>query len=375
MKPVWVGLGLVGWLALGQSGGGSWQTLALLSEPRQEVGVAEVNGEIYVAGGFLAGGETSDKLEAYAPAENRWRTLSPLPVAVNHPAAVGLNGKLYVLGGYQSPQGLAGPSNTVQVYDPATAAWSQAVPMPSARGGLTAVVLDGKIYAVGGAGGPSLGDFAVFDPGGNTWTALPAMLTPRDHTGAATIAGKIYVVGGRNQRSFTLNTLEVYDPQTRKWAALAPMPTGRSGHAVAALGNCLYAFGGEGNRQSPAGTFPQVEVYSVRTGKWSSLANMPTPRHGIAAATLSGKIYLPAGAWEQWRTTRSSPRPLAPTRRTASSRVFLSTQVWRFRGEDKCVSVSVCPRLNAAGSAGFFAFDVGRRQGYSLSSPSRLERL
>lgn len=119
--------------------------------------MAEVNGLIYVAGGFGADGVTSERLEAYDPAANRWKRLPPLPVPVNHAAAAGLGSKLYVLGGYQSPQGLAGPNKVVQIYDPARQTWSQGSLLPTARGGLTATVLDGKIYAIGGAGGPSLG--------------------------------------------------------------------------------------------------------------------------------------------------------------------------------------------------------------------------
>jgi N-acetylneuraminic acid mutarotase len=295
MRPV--GLALLG-LLLAQSTN-AWQTLAPLPEPRQEVAVAEVNGLIYVAGGFGVDGATSERLEAYDPAAHRWKRLPPLPVPVNHAAAVGLGGKLYVLGGYQSPQGLAGPSKAVQIYDPARQTWSQGSPLPTARGGLAVTVLDGKMYAIGGAGGPSLGDFAVLDPALGQWTELPPMPTPRDHTGAAVVDGKIYVMGGRNQRSFTLNTLEVYDPKTAKWRALEPMPTGRSGHAVAGVGGCVYVFGGEGNRQSGAGTFAQLEVYSVASGQWSRLPDMPTPRHGMAAAVLDGKIYLPAGATRQ----------------------------------------------------------------------------
>lgn len=108
------------------------------------------------------------------------------------------------------------------------------------------------------------------------------------------VDGKIYVAGGRNQRGFTLNTLEVYNLKTAKWRVLEPMPTGRSGHAVAAVGGCLYVFGGEVNRQSGAGIFAQLEVYSAASGRWSRLPDMPIPRHRMGAASTNEVFTPPA---------------------------------------------------------------------------------
>lgn len=288
-------VGLAVALGLGLSQGSSWKTLAPLSEARQEIGVAAAGGRIYVAGGFYANAATSDLFEAYDPVGNRWQRLEPLPIAVNHPGMAALDGKLYVLGGYRGP-GLGRPTAAVQVYDPVSGRWSQKSPMPTARGGLIAVELGGRLYAVGGAAGASVGDFAVYDPATDRWSELPPMPTPRDHLAAGVIGGKIYVVGGRNQQSFTLKALEAYDPASGRWSSLPPMPTGRSGHAAAAVGSCLYVFGGEGNRNARSGVFAEVEAYNAATNIWKSLEPMPAPRHGIMAAVLSGRIYLPGGA-------------------------------------------------------------------------------
>ena len=285
---VWVGAVL----ALAQ--GGAWRSLAPMAVARQEVGVAVLEGKIYVAGGFLGNGATTAALEVYDPQTNRWTRLEAMPTAVNHPAAAGLDGRVYVMGGYRS--GLSQPTDELQVYDPATGRWSQAAPMPSARGALSAAVIEGKIYAVGGASGRSLGDLAVYDPKANAWTMLPAMPNPRDHAGVAVVAGKLYVVGGRKDGVFDLKHLEVYDPKTGQWQVLPPMPTGRSGHMVAAVGNCIYSIAGEGNPRSVIGMFVEVEVYNVARNRWSSLRQMPVPKHGSVAVTLGEQIFLPAGA-------------------------------------------------------------------------------
>jgi hypothetical protein len=79
-----------------------WSDLAPIGTPRSEVAVAELNGVIYVIGGFEASGNTSALVEAYDTAADSWSGVSPLPVALHHAAAASANGKLYVLGGFTS---------------------------------------------------------------------------------------------------------------------------------------------------------------------------------------------------------------------------------------------------------------------------------
>jgi N-acetylneuraminic acid mutarotase len=59
---------------------------------------------------------------------------------------------------------------------------------------------------------------------------------------------------------------------------------------------CLYVLGGEGNANLPSGVFPQNEVYDPRTDVWETLTPMATPRHGIGAAVLGDRIFVPGGA-------------------------------------------------------------------------------
>jgi N-acetylneuraminic acid mutarotase len=153
-------------------------------------------------------------------------------------------------------------------------------------------VIGGLIYVAGGA--PNGRAFEAYDPAQDQWTVLPQMPTPRNHLAAGVIGGRLYVVGGRPP--LTLAVLEVYDPATGAWSARSPMPTGRSGHAAAVLRGCLFVFGGEGNPSVGTGVFEQNEVYDPRTDTWESRVPMPTPRHGIGAAVLSGRIHLPGGA-------------------------------------------------------------------------------
>lgn len=275
--------------------GGTWIPLAPMGEPRQEIGVAGLDGQVFVVGGFGADTAPRATLEIYDIATDRWRFAAPAPEALHHPGAAALGGKVYLVGGYDT----RGAVDSLWEYDPATDRWQRRAPLPTARGALAVVVLDGKLYALGGDRGRAVPDAAAYDPQTDTWETLPPMGHPRDHLAAGVVDGRIYVAGGRDGRDFTLTVLEEYDPATRTWRTRAPLPTGRSGIAGAAVGGRFYVFGGEGNRAHPQGIFDAVEAYDPAQDAWTRLAPMPTPRHGINAAVVAGRVYLPGGATVQ----------------------------------------------------------------------------
>ena len=62
-------------------------------------------------------------------------------------AAVMLDGLVYVIGGYSSSDGRV---RTVEAYDPELDVWIEKSQMAKPRDCLTASVVNGKIYAIGG---------------------------------------------------------------------------------------------------------------------------------------------------------------------------------------------------------------------------------
>ena len=276
----------------------AWSTRAPLPEARQELAVAALDGRTYVIGGFRGDASISSAVDVYDPSSDTWFPAAPLPTPVHHAGAVAAGGKLYVFGGWSDF--FATPLDTVYEYDPAIDAWTSKAAMPTARAALAVANVGGKIYAAGGSPAARENDYAVYDPVLDDWTDLSTtapMPTPRNHLAAGAVGGHFYAVGGRSGGGTGGITaaLEEFDPATGLWSSRAAMPTARGGIAAAVFGSHLIVFGGEGNPNDPDGVFAEVEAYDAVEGIWRPLTPMPTPRHGIGAAEVSGLIYVPGG--------------------------------------------------------------------------------
>ncbi len=281
---------------------GHWITGAPASTKRTEVAVAAVNGIIYVVGGFSAPSfsnlldlTVSKSVEAYNPTKDKWTTKAPLPLGLHHAGAAELNGKLYVVGGFTAAGfSIWNPVNHVFAYDPGRDEWIARAGMPTARGGLAVVNFENKLYALGGYDGESNPRVVeVYDPANDAWASVAPLPTPRDHLTAVSVGGRIYAIGGRvglNYRD-NLTTVEEYDPAHDQWETRAGMPTARSGITAGVIDEWIYVVGGE----SVGGTFNTNERYSPRLNTWQAMPPMPTARHGLGSAVLDQRFYVISG--------------------------------------------------------------------------------
>ena len=269
--------------ASAQCPAGTWEPLAPLNEPRQELAAAELDGRVYAVGGL---GGRSNANEIYDIATDAWTFGADLPVTTDHSWAVSFGTRVYVGGG---------SSNRAFFYEPASDAWTEVASSAFVHGGTpVAAVMDGRIFVAGGAGGGMAGnELEAYDPATDRWSTLAPMSCARNHMGGGAIAGTLYVAGGRPGNQ---SCVEAYDPAANTWTPRASMPTARSGVAGAVVGSCLYIFGGEGNPADPNGIFHEVEAYHPATDSWVELPPMRTGRHGIYAAVRGNVVYLPGGA-------------------------------------------------------------------------------
>lgn len=272
-------------------GPGTWTTGAAMPTRRTELAVAELNGKIYVAGGY--GGTSA--FEAYDPRTNRWERRASLPAPRNHPSLAALDGKIYMTGG---------TSDLTFAYDPSTNRWSSRAPLVHQRYASAAVVLDGMLYLVGGTG-PNERAMQRYDPRADRWTVVAELSVTRDHVAAVVLDGKIWALGGRIRDRIVYNTTEIYDPATQRFLPGPSMRDSHSGFGAAVVNGKIYVAGGEVLVQ-PYSVRDSVEELDPASGTWRYQAKLPYPLHGTGATSYGGRMYLFGGAS---RAASASPRP------------------------------------------------------------------
>lgn len=275
---------------------GSWSRKAPLLAKRAEVGVAGLDGKIYVVGGTTPGDQASPLNQEYDPASDRWRDRAPLPHGLSHPGVGALNHKLYAIGGFSGGGVHVGALDLVFEYDPAKDAWRSLAPLSSPRGSVGVAAVDGKIHAIGGRGldKMTVATHQVYDPSTAKWIEAAPLPTARDHMGVIVVDRKIHVIGGRTAGSSdNTNLHDVYDPATHSWRSAAPLLTARSsGAATFYHGLILYA----GGECKDGKTFSENEAYDSKTNRWLALSPLPPGRHAFGAAAIGEYAYFTGGA-------------------------------------------------------------------------------
>ena len=189
-------------------------------------------------GGQLSGAE-SDRV--FMRGENGWRDLARLNRPRAAGAAVVVGDKIVVVGG-QADKKLV---TTTEVFD--GSAWHDVEgAMPTLREHLAAATDGQYLYAVGGrnlSSDKNLAALERYDPEKDQWTRLKEMPTARGGLGAAVVDGRLVTVGGEHPTG-VFGTVEAYDIASNTWSPLADLKTPRHGLAVAAVENSLYAIGG-----------------------------------------------------------------------------------------------------------------------------------
>ena len=227
-------------------------------------------------------------------AEGTWTRKADMPTRRWELSTSVVDGKIYAIGG-ASAYG-SRPLRTVEEYDPATDTWTTKSEMPTARQGLSTSVVDGKIYAIGGGagsggsytGGKTFSTVEEYDTATDTWTTKSEMPTARGWHSAGVVDGRIYVIGGSPSYPFSaVLMLEVYEPATDTWTQKGDIPCASSTSFASVVDGKIYTFGGYVCRQS--------YEYDPGTDTWTQKADMPTYRVALSGSALDGKIYAIGG--------------------------------------------------------------------------------
>lgn len=274
---------------------GRWMARAPLPLPRSEMAWATaLDGKMHMIGGYGAQRVDRNYHHVYDPTADKWLTAPELPRGANHVGVVVLDGKLYAIGGHTDQN--RKPDNLCFVFDGTE--WHKIAPLPKACGAIGCAALDGSIHAIGGAIGDtfptkkSVDWHLAYDPKADRWSQRRPMPTGRDHTGTLTADGHIHVIGGRVDSFHTNSNLHhAYDAREDKWQRRAPLPTARSGHGAVLYRGKIFVMGGEGTNR----VYGQNEAYDLKADTWMAYAPMTTPRHGLGAVAIGDFIYVAGG--------------------------------------------------------------------------------
>lgn len=298
-------------------------------------------------------------------------------------AATAADGRIFITGGWGPTSsftpGVSGPLASVEVYNPATASWGLAAPMPASRfGHAFARGGDGRLYAAGGQVGLGYsGSTIALNPATNTWTTVASMSVVR-YLPASTAGpdGKIYVIGGNAPFApgFYTTTVEVYDPATNTWSFVAPaLQHHYAGAAAAGPDGRIYAIGGLGT----SGNNPLlVEAYDPAANAWTRVADLPAGRELHSAVTgPDGHIYVIGGydgytlsrtvvAYNVATNTWSSAAPMLIPRERHATAVGNDGAIYVFGGQYSAVHASAERTTITAGNQAPVAALGGPYTGY-----------
>jgi N-acetylneuraminic acid mutarotase len=305
----------------------SWTSKAPMPTARGGLGATAVNGKIYAIGGI--GGEISLAIgtvpyssgflntnEAYDPITNTWETKASMPTARDNFAIATYQNKIYCMGGVTGMTTVPYADTEIllpsylwsivnEAYDPATDTWETKAPMPSVPNvQLTANVVDGKIYLLGGL---TTQPVMVYDPATDTWNDSQTeklkdswnkvLLDAYDYESSESV-GNQFASAVYNNKIFALSyyiglnsdkALLMYDSSGGSWNLGSPAPSGiQCGVAAITSGfiapKRIYFLGPTCNY-----------AYDPENDSWQIGVPMPTLRAYLSSVTVDDKLYVIGG--------------------------------------------------------------------------------
>ncbi|EFJ25220.1 hypothetical protein SELMODRAFT_99520 [Selaginella moellendorffii] len=193
--------------------------------PRSSAASSVLDDRIYVFGGG-DGKNWFDTTERYDSISNSWSKCSSMKYKRGNLAGATVGGKVYALGGGNGKAQFS----QVECYDAHLGAWTSSPSMLEKRYMVAAAEIGGALYALGGfdvfskllvaKDGALIRTMERFDPRESVWTKMPSMTSKRGSLSAAVLNGRLYALGGFDGSVF-LSTVEAFDPRADRWETVS----------------------------------------------------------------------------------------------------------------------------------------------------------
>jgi N-acetylneuraminic acid mutarotase len=214
-----------------------------------------------------------------------------MPVAVQWAGVAVLEGQIYAVGGANAAGSFV--ANT-QIYSPITNTWSTGGPLPTATGSGCAAAAGNALYYIGGFVGPADTDVTnavwAYDPSTQTWFSRAPKPTAEEGATCVVENDIIYVSGGYNG-SF-LATVESYNPATNSWTSEAPLLLQEDQATAGLVGTTIIVTDGSDNIYTG-----YTQGYDAETNTWTPFNADPTARQDTCGGVIGSQFYS-AGGWD-----------------------------------------------------------------------------
>ena len=274
-----------------------WLALPTMPKGRADGGVINFENKIYYFTGVGANvGLTVYDNFVYDIEAKKWQKLnSNIKCARAEAGVVELNGKVYLFGGWLGNA----VTDTSEVYDINTEKWEVLPPLPKKIAGLSATVCNGKIYIIGGTLDVTNTYFFEFDPITKTYLQLPVFDKSRMNSFLVTKGDYIYAIGGNSYKDdsyFVHNDCDMYNIKTKTWVMKTSMPEALTRGAVCITGNKIHYLGGTPSMYIEENNYNKTHyIFDTETEVWTNGEPLPYNVCSNECTVVGNSIYLLGG--------------------------------------------------------------------------------
>jgi N-acetylneuraminic acid mutarotase len=226
-----------------------------------------------------------------------WQQLQDMPVAKWEPASLLVDGKLYVLGGYEN---YIMSSKRLHVFDPETGNWTKLQDMPSALSHVNLVPGESGFWFAGGMKDKVhpgkdhiISEVWHYNLELDRYTAAPLLPGHRAGGGLARVADNLHYISGlmadRDTDSpdhWILDLAAWSNGERAEWIDAAPLPLPRNQLSVAVLNDEIYVIGGQLNHDKQQLDQNNVDIYDPKSDTWREGPSLPYGHSHSEGATF-----------------------------------------------------------------------------------------